>query len=192
MFLETLEVCKMYDFNLLISCPWTMSGRVRQEIAHILRLLGDESPIIARTIARGIIGVKTCLYSREVIEGLRTLFPKDPLLFQHTLKWVPSDVWVFSDLDSMREAVKSLRDKIRAGECWRMTVEKRRYTLHHKMEIIKELAQLIDKKVDLKNPDKILRIDILGKYAAVSVLSPNEEFSTLRLPPHVKQNLDVF
>ncbi len=87
-----------------------------------------------------------------------------------------------SDMNSMKEAVMNVKDKVQHGEKWRMTVEKRRCTSHHKIEIIKELAELIDEKVDLKNPDKIIRIDIIGKYAAVSVLSSNEIFSTTKLP----------
>lgn len=58
-----------------------------------------------------------------------------------------------------------------------MNVEKRRYTLYHKIDIIRELAQLINEKVDLENPDKIVRIDIIGKYAGVSVLTPKDVFS---------------
>jgi len=172
----------VYEFNLLVSCPWAMSGRAKREIADALKLLGDERPVIELTMARGIIGVKTRLDSREVIKGLQRLFIEDPLAFQHTLKWVPTDFWTYSKMNSMKEAVMNLRDKIREGERWRMTVEKRRYTLYHKIDIIEELAELIDEKVDLKNPDKIVRIDIIGKYAAISVLSPKEIFSTTRLP----------
>jgi len=182
----------VYEFNLLVSCPWAMSGRARREIADVLKLLGDERPVIERTVARGIMGVKTRLDSREVIKGLRNMFTKDPLSFQYTLKWVPTDLWTYSDMNSMKEAVMNVRDKIRAGERWRMTVEKRRYTLYHKIDIIKELAELIDEKVDLKNPDKILRIDIIGKYAGISVLSPREVFSTMRLPPQEEQDLNLF
>jgi len=177
----------MYDFNLLVSCPWTMIWRAKREIADVLKLLGDEKPAVKRTIARGIIGVKTRLDSREVIRGLQKLFIKDPLAFQYTLKWVPADFWTHSDMDSMKEAVMNVREKIREGERWRMTVEKRRYTRYHKIEIINELAELIQEKVDLKNPDKIVRIDIIGKYAAVSVLSPKEIFSTTRLPTEERE-----
>jgi len=84
-------------------------------------------------------------------------------------------------MGSMKTAVKKVKDKIKRGEQWRMTVEKRRYTLYHRIDIIKELAELIVEKVNLKNPDKILRIDIVGKYTGVSVLSPNEIFSTTKL-----------
>jgi len=172
----------MYDFNLLVSVPWTPAGRARREIAYVLGLLGEEKPVIKRTIARGILGVKTRLDSREVIQGLKTLFSKDTTLFQHTLKWIPVDLWVSSDMESMKEAVAKVRDRIKPGERWRMTVEKRRYTLYHKIDIIRELAELIDEKVDLKNPDKILRLDIIGKITGVSVLSPKEIFSATQLP----------
>jgi len=177
----------MYDFNILVSCPWTMTWRAKREIADVLRLLGDEHPVIKSTVARGIIGVKTHLDSKEVIQGLQKLFIKDPLAFQYTLKWVPTDFWTYSGMDSMKQAVKNLREKIHKGEKWRMTVEKRRFTRYHKIEIIKELAELVEEKVDLKNPDKIVRIDIIGKYAAVSVLSPEEIFSTTKLPKEEKE-----
>jgi len=171
----------MYDFNLLVSCPWTMKSRAKREIANLLKQLGDEQPIIENTVAQGMIGVKTRLDSREVIQGLQELFIKDPLAFQYTLKWVPTDSWTYSDMESLKKAVMRIKDKIRQGERWRMTVEKRRYTRYHKIEIIRELAELIQEKVDLKNPDRIVRLDIIGKYAAVSVLSPNEIFSTTKL-----------
>jgi len=170
----------LYDFNLLVSYSWAVVGRARCEIAYFLRLLGDEKPVIRRTIARGILGVKTRLDSREVVRELKTLFNKDPSAFQYTLKWVPVDLWTNSDIESMKERVAQIKDKVKHGERWRMTVEKRRYTLHHKIDIIKALAELIDEKVDLTSPDKIVRIDIIGKYAGVSVLSPHEIFSTTK------------
>ena len=54
-----------------------------------------------------------------------------------------------------------------------MKVHKRRYTLHHSIEIIHELAELIDEKVDLENPDKIVRIDVLENNAGISVGPPS-------------------
>lgn len=168
----------MYDFNILVSCPWGEHKKAQKEIMHFLERLGEEKPFIRRTIAEGIIGVKTRLNSREVIHTLQTMFNENPKLFQYTLKWVPVEVWTNSDLDSMKTAVKQLRVRIRKSEKWRMTVEKRRYTKYHKDEIVRELAELINEKVDLKNPDKILRIDIICKYAGISVLDPKDVFST--------------
>ncbi len=64
-----------------------------------------------------------------------------------------------------------------------MKVKKRRYNLYHSIEIIEELAELIDEKVDLGNPDKILRVEIIGKNAGLSVLKPGEIFSTQKGVP---------
>ena len=61
-----------------------------------------------------------------------------------------------------------------------MTVEKRRYARFHKIEIIRELADLIGEEVDLENPDKILRIEIIGKYVGLSVLAPQDIFSVAK------------
>jgi tRNA acetyltransferase TAN1 len=170
----------LYAFNLLVSCSWGNYGRAKEEIVRILKTLGDENPIVRRTIAEGIIGVQTRLDSREVIHGLQRLFNEDPSLIQHTLKWVPVDLWTYSDMESMKSAVKELGKGIEADEKWRMTVEKRRYTQFHRIEIIGELAELVDRKVDLEKPDKIIRIDIIGKYAGMSLLKPQDIFSTAK------------
>ncbi len=170
----------MYDFDFLVSCSWSLYGKAKKEIIQILEKVGDESPLVRRTIARGIIGVKTRLDSREVISGLRRLFNQEPSVFRYTLKWVPIDVWTCSDMDSMKEGVRRLGNKIHAGERWRMIVEKRRYTLHHKIEVIRELADLIDEKVDLENPEKILRVDIIGGSAGITILTPKDIFSVAK------------
>ena len=171
---------EMYDFNFLVSYSWGVYGRAKKEVVQVLEMLGDEDPVVKRTIAEGIIGVKTSLDPREVVRGLQRLFDEDPFAFQYTLKWVPVDLWTLSDMDSMKEAVRKLRNRIYAGERWRMTVEKRRYSQHHKIEIIRELADLIEEKVDLENPEKILRVDIIGRYAGISVLAPQEVFSVAK------------
>jgi tRNA(Ser,Leu) C12 N-acetylase TAN1 len=147
----------MYDFNLLVSCAWGAYEKARREILQILRKLGDGEPLVKHTAARKIIGVRTIMNSREIIQRLRELFDEDPFLIQHTLKWAPVDLWTSSTLDSMKQGIAELRKKIHGGERWRMTVEKRRYARLHKIEIIGELADLIGEEVDLENPDKILR-----------------------------------
>lgn len=171
---------KMYDFNLLVSCSWGAHESARKEILQILRKLGDEEPLVKRTAARGIIGVRTRIDSREVVQRLRALFDEDPFILQHTLKWLPVDLWTISSLDSMKEGVTQLKNRIHTGERWRMTVEKRRYTQYHKIDLIRELADLIDEDVDLENPDKILHIEIIGKYAGLSVLTPQDVFSVAK------------
>ncbi len=170
----------IYDYNVLVSCSWSNYRRAKEEVIEIFTMLGDANPVVTRTVARGIIGVRSHLDAREVVNRLRKLFDEDPLIFQYTLKWVPVDLWTPSDMESMKEGVKRLRNRIRSGERWRMTVEKRRYTQYHSAEIITALAELVHERVDLENPEKILRVDIIGKYAGISVLTPQDTFSVTR------------
>lgn len=171
---------RKYDFNLLVSCSWSLWREAADEVKRILKELGDENPLVRPTLAKGILGVRTTLDSRFVVRKVREMFEKDPWSVQYTLKWVPIDAWTASDIDSIKEGVSGIKDRISKGEKWRMTVEKRRYTKHHKSEIIKEVAELIDEEVDLEKPDKILRIEIIGRYAGLSILKPDETFSAAR------------
>jgi tRNA acetyltransferase TAN1 len=160
-----------------VSYGWGRFYPAREEIRRILVALGDKSPMIRRTIAQGVAGVSSVLDSRYVIKELYKMYSHDPFVFAHTVKWVPVDCWVPSDMDSMAEGLTTLRNKINKGERWMMVIEKRRYTQCHKAEIIKHLAGLIDEKVDLRQPDKIVRLEIIGRNAGISVIRPGEIFS---------------
>ena len=92
------------------------------------------------------------------------------------------DLWTSSNLEDLKVAVSRLKEQIRLGERWSMEVELRRFTSIHKMEIIEPLAELIDEKVDLRNPEKTVRIEILGNAAAVSALKPEDVLFSLHKP----------
>jgi tRNA(Ser,Leu) C12 N-acetylase TAN1 len=164
-------------FNLLVSCSRRTARRATAEVFHVLRRFGDEQALVERTAVHGILGVQTVLDARTVIARLRAEFAQDPDLLQVTLKWVPVDLWTRGDLAAMRDGIERLRDGIQAGETWRMTVEKHRYTLHHRVEIIAALAEPVPHRVDLTHPDWIVRIDIIGDWAALALLRPADVFS---------------
>ena len=170
----------VYEFNLLVSCRWGASGRAIAEARKILNMLGDEEPEISRTIAQGIIGVRTKLDPREVTAKLRKAFSEDPFIVRETLKWTPIDTWTISELPEMKKTVEKMVKNIKENETWRMTVEKRRYTKYHKAEIIQTLAEVVDRRVDLEKPDKILLIEIIGRNAGISLLRPDEVFSSTK------------
>lgn len=123
--------------------------------------------------------VRTSLDAREAIRRLRTLHHDSPATFRYTTKWVPVDVWATPDTDSLRQAVAGLRDRIRPGERWRISIERRAPGGPARAELIAALAPLIDEKVDLSHPDKLLRIELLSDRAAVSVVTPEEMFSVV-------------
>ena len=109
----------------------------RNEIVTIMSNMGDNLPIIRRTIAQGIAGVKTNLDSRKVISELYGLYRQDPTRFSYTLKWVPIDCWTHSNLDSIESIISNMKHRIGEHERWMMVVEKRCYIKYHKIDIIK-------------------------------------------------------
>jgi tRNA(Ser,Leu) C12 N-acetylase TAN1 len=63
-----------------------------------------------------------------------------------------------------------------------MQVARRGWDQYHTAEVIARLAPAIDRKVRLKAPDKLVRVDILARTVAVSVLRPGEIFSVYAPP----------
>jgi tRNA(Ser,Leu) C12 N-acetylase TAN1 len=167
------------DINLLVSASWKAPGRSRREIVARLRGLGDEAPRVSRTDRKGIMSVHTNLDPREVVRRLRLVHREAPGVFRYTYRWVPVDEWSAPDMASLRQAVLHLRDRIRPGERWRITVERRTEGGLPVPEIIAELAGLIDGRVDLGHPDKILLIQVFAQNAALAVVTPEETFSVL-------------
>lgn len=174
----------MYDYNLLTSCEWGGLPKARSELRRQLTTLGDSSPIIEGTIAKGVLGVRTTLEPRIVVAKFNELVAENLDSINYVLKLRPVDLWTAPRLEDLKIAVSRLRKQIGPGERWGMEVELRRFTALHKMEIIEPLAELIDEKVDLRNPQKTVRIEILGNAAAVSVLKPDDVFSLHKARPY--------
>lgn len=165
-------------YNLLVSFERGFRGPARSEIQEILKVLGDESPLIEDTIAEGILGVNTSLDAHKLIGQLRKLYMEDPNRFVYTLKWRPIDFWTRSEIDDIKACIERIKDRIVGS--WRMTVEKRRFTKYHKIDLIRAVAPLIENKVDLENYDTMLLVEIIGGWAGIAILKRNEIFSIFK------------
>lgn len=152
----------------------------RREARRILETFGDPNATVERTSVMGIAVAHTSLDNREVIRKCKELYTAstEAPAFQFAIKWVPVDFWCDTALESMKQVIE---EKVRTGigkdETWGMKVEKRRWQKYHTIEIVRYLAASIEQKVNLRNPDKIVRLDVLGKRTAVSLLKPGEIFS---------------
>lgn len=169
--------------DLLISYPWGRFFRARAEAIRILKRFGDENPQVERTSVDGIAIAHTTLDNKEVIRKCKELF-QDDAVFEVATKWVPVDFWCDTDLDVMKKVIEeNVRNQIKEDETWGMKVEKRRWQKYHTADIVEHLAPSIERKVNLSNPDKLVRIDVVGRRTAISVLKPGEIFSMTALGP---------
>lgn len=165
--------------ELLVSYPWGRFRQARGEIVQRLREFGDERPVVGRTCVEGIARVRTVLDGRAVVRRCHERFSGDPLAFAFAIQWVPVDSWCETDLEAIRRLIEEeIRDRIGEHETWGMKVEKRRWQQYHTAEIVARLAPAIDRPVNLDDPDKWLRIDVVGAQTAVSLLGRGEIFSS--------------
>jgi len=167
------------DFNLLVSTRRGEENAACSELWYLLKEIGDPEPLTDITPVKGLIVAKTSLDPFEVVKRLRSFLEEKPEEFQYTLKITPIQKVVKTRIEDIREVAKQLAKNIATEEKFRVTVEKR-HTELDRMEIIKVVAEEIDRKVDLKNPDKILLIEIIGNLTGISVLKPSDIFSIVK------------
>ncbi len=168
------------DFNLLAS---TARGNERAMVNEILFLLkeqlGDPEAAAVKTGVRGIIVAKTSLDPYETVEKLRGLLSERPYEFRFALRIIPIERVVPTELESIKQAGLELAQRIGENETYRITIEKR-FTTLHSSDIISAIATEIQLKADMKNPNKILLIEIMGAVTGLSLVKPNEIISVLK------------
>jgi tRNA acetyltransferase TAN1 len=84
-----------------------------------------------------------------------------------------------TDLGEIQRATIELSTKIKENESFRVTVEKR-FTSTPTNAIIEAAATIIQRRVDLNRPDKIVLIEVVGGLTGISILKPNEILSIVK------------
>jgi len=152
-------------------------GRARREIRALLKRLGDLHPEVSRSGVDGIVLVRTSLGGRPVVQGCREALNESSFEFQFALKWVPVDYWCPSDLEALQNLLKEqVRPQIGTDETWGLRVIRHQWE-HPTRDIVTHLAKAIDRRVNLKHPDKLVQVNVLGEQTAISVLRPGDFFS---------------
>jgi len=165
------------NFNILVSCIRNRERNAVLEVEELIgSVVGDDSVEAEVTGIKSLVVARTSLKPREAIEALRSSATEDPWRFQYTLKYTPIDIVVPSELESILDASRVILPRILQGETFRITCSKRNSKLHCS-EIIKAVAAIVDRKVNLERPDKIFQIEILGEWAGLAVLDSRDVFS---------------
>jgi len=150
----------------------------RAEVIDALREVGEAHPVFLSSDVSGVFMVRIDIDSKETARKLDALCRTDPSRFQCTYHWIPIERWCPSTVEEMSGVVKEFAERIKPDESWRMEIHKRFYRTFHTYELIEKLAQHVDRpKVDLKSPQKTIRIEIIGGEAGLSLLGPKEHLS---------------
>lgn len=168
------------DFNLLASTSRGNERPMCNELLYLLKEeLGDNEVVVGKTGVRGLVAAKTTMNPVQVIEKFREILKERPYEFRFALRIIPIQQVLPTDLEQIKNAANELAKKIGEKESYRVTIEKR-FTSLHSQEFIAAAASDIKRKVDLKNPDWVMLIEVLGGFTGLSLLKPNEILAVVR------------
>lgn len=167
------------DFNLIVTTSRGYENDACSEVWFLLGGIGDKDSTVESSGISGLVLAKTVLDPLEAIRGLREMLKEQPLEFRYSLRFIPVEVVVPTGLAEIKEASLKLSSRILEDETFRVTVEKRHTGLSRR-EIIEAVAEDIDRKVDLHNPDKIVLIEVLGGLTSLSVIKQGDILSVAK------------
>jgi tRNA acetyltransferase TAN1 len=117
----------------------------------------------------GIITAETNLDPIEVVEKMQAMILDEPWSIRYCLRVIPIQKVVESKIGEIKEQISELVDTIPEEDSYRISIEKRNSDISSQ-ELITIIAKKIKNKVSLKNPDKIIQIEILGGRTGMSIL----------------------
>ncbi|MFX1311099.1 MAG: THUMP domain-containing protein [Promethearchaeota archaeon] len=165
----------MNNFNLLISTSRYNETNAKAELWFILLMCGDNYPIISRLTHSGLISALTTLDSKDIIKKIKKIIERDPYFFQFILKIVPIDFVCETSTKLIVNLIKKhYKNFITDEDTYKIVLNRRKHEGIERNHLIEQIANILKNKVMLENPDKIIRIEILGKFSGISFIKQNE------------------
>jgi tRNA acetyltransferase TAN1 len=168
-------------FNILVTTFRYSEHNVSNEIVELLKNLGDDNAKVFYTRISGLLLCYTNLDPFIVVNHLYSIVQEEPWRIRYILRCIPIEDVVNTRIEEISAScVRLARAKIGMHESFRITVEKRFASDIHSMDIIRAVAQHIDRKVDLKHYDWNILIEIVGDKSGISVLKQKDVFSSVK------------
>lgn len=165
--------------NIVLTSAKGMEAKASAEFKEIALLSGVRRVSTERSAYEGVVEVE--VESPQVVLSFLSDFVKsEPFKVRYIMRVIPVDKVVDTKLEEVAAAVKELSSKIGEGESFRITVEERDSPYATK-DLINAVAEVVERKVSLDNPDKIVLLQVFGEYTGVSVLVPDEIVSITKL-----------
>ncbi|MGC8597702.1 MAG: THUMP domain-containing protein [Thermocladium sp.] len=166
-------------FNLVVSTGRRTEGYCMNELKKIGDLLG----IDVKVQFTGFDGLLTALVSGDpfnYVRGIKSLINNNKYLPKFTLKVVPVQVVVDTDIDKIRDAALELASlNIGEKESFKIEIRKRGVDIR-RAHIIDAIAPKVGRKVNLDSPSKIINIEVFPSETGISILTNDDVFSLLK------------
>ena len=163
------------NFNLLVSTSRYNETNARAELWFTLFITGDSYPIISNLEFLGLLTALTNIDARRVIIEIKEILKKDPSYFKFILKIVPIDYVCETNLKLISQTVEDHYTQfIEESDTFKIDLKRRKNDIIERDRLITYVAKNIKNQVDLENPDKIIRIELLGNFCGIAFLRPDE------------------
>ncbi|MHA1302454.1 MAG: THUMP domain-containing protein [Candidatus Heimdallarchaeaceae archaeon] len=172
----------------IVSSARTCEKSASSEVYYLLtEILGYENVEVKPT--KNVSGLSIATFYRDpvnTLEKVKEEIEKDPSLFRFTLKLVPFQYMVDSNLEEIRKIAKEMSTEIKEKEKWKIVLRRRHTQLGREEVITAVAAEITGGSVDLQNPDMNIIIEIVGRWTYLC-LSPLAELS---LANYVKEPME--
>ena len=163
------------NFNLLISTSRYNETYAKSELWFLLLMCGDKYPIISGFQFSGLITALTNLNPKQVISKIKKIQGGDPNFLQFILKIIPIDFICETDTTIIKQIIqKNQKNYISKSDSFKISLKRRHHEKIERVKFIETIAKVIENEVDLENPDKIIRIEMLGNISGISFLKKDE------------------
>jgi len=165
------------EANLIVTYDPTHAGKASEEVKDLLEGAAE----FLETEFGGIFLLHVDGNPKKLVKHLHEMCKNEPYKFKYTYRWIPVEKWCNSDMTDIIKALKEIDTKMDPKESWKMDLGKRGYE-GDTMDLVMKLTEHINKpNVNLKNPQKIVKVEIVGKKTAVALLSSDEYLNVAKM-----------
>ena len=165
--------------NLIVTSAKGLEAKASAEFKEVALLSGSRKITIERSAYDGVIEVEA-ENPKALMAFIGDFVRSEPFKVRFIMRIIPIDRVVDTKLEEIVAAVGALSSSIGPAESFRITIEARD-SPYKDRELIDALADAVDRKVDLDSPDKIVLIEVFGEYTGISVVSPDDILSIMKL-----------
>jgi tRNA acetyltransferase TAN1 len=173
-------VILLRDFNLIVTTQRGNERNCVREVTMLVDEVGGPETRLRKTRFPGLIVGAVKGDPVDLLRRIRPLIETDPWDLRFAQKLVPIQKNVVADIPSIKEAVGELAHLIPDGASFKIAVNKRGSDLRT-IEVIREAASKVERRVDLESPDKVIQIEIIDDVAGISLIQVDDIVSVTKL-----------
>jgi tRNA acetyltransferase TAN1 len=165
--------------NLMVTSQKGGEAKASAEFKEIALQRGHRKLRIEKSAFDGVLEIEI-ENPRDFIAFMRDYVKSEPFRVHFIQRMIPVDIVVDTTLEQIKDAATQLSAQVLEGETFKIDITERDSPTSRK-ELIDTIADVMDRKVNLNSPDKVVNVEVLGEYTAISVVRPDEILSIIKL-----------